>query len=73
MVAIFLESCPELMIAYLGSLKAGGVPNVVNGFLKPEEVRNIVRDSGAQILLTDPGRRGSLRTWRGSWGPGISS
>ncbi len=67
-VAIFLESCPELIIAYLGSLKAGGVPNVVNGFLKPEEVRNIVHDSGAGILITDPGRRRELEDVAGDLG-----
>ena len=38
-LAIFLESCPELVIAYLGALRAGVTPNVVNGFLQPEEVR----------------------------------
>ncbi|MHC5538824.1 AMP-binding protein, partial [Singulisphaera rosea] len=29
-VAIFLESGPELLTAYLGALKCGAVPNVVN-------------------------------------------
>ncbi len=59
-IAIFLESCPELVIAYLGALKAGVVPNVVNGFLKPEEVQHIVADSGARLLVTDPGRHDAL-------------
>ncbi len=67
-VAIFLESCPELVIAYLGTLKAGGVPNVVNGFLRPDEVRNIVRDSGADILITEPGRRRELEDVAGELG-----
>jgi long-chain acyl-CoA synthetase len=63
-VAIFLESCPELVIAYLGSIRAGVVPNVVNAFLQPEEVRNIMADSGARVLVTDVLRRDALAPWR---------
>jgi long-chain acyl-CoA synthetase len=59
-LALFLESCPELVIAYLGALKAGVVPNVVNGFLRPEEVRHVVADSGARLIVTDPGRHDQL-------------
>lgn len=65
-VAIFLESSPQLLIAYLGALKAGVVPNVVNGFLKPEEVRHVVNDSGAKLLLTGPGRWEELAPVRDS-------
>ena len=46
-VAIFLDSGPELLIGYLGALRAGAVPNVVNAALQPEEVRHVVADSGA--------------------------
>jgi long-chain acyl-CoA synthetase len=55
-VAIWLDSSPELVIAYLGAVKSGVVPNVVNGMLKPDEVRAVVADSGACLLVTDPGR-----------------
>src|SRR4051794_13826160 len=48
-VAIFLDSSPELLVAYLGTIKAGAVPNVVNGFLKPEEVCVVVADSRAKV------------------------
>ncbi|SIO06913.1 long-chain acyl-CoA synthetase [Singulisphaera sp. GP187] len=63
-IAIFLESCPELIIAYFGALKAGVVPNVVNASLKPEEVRLVVSDSKAILLLTDPTRWESLEPVR---------
>ncbi len=59
-VAIFLESCTELVVAYVGCLAAGVVPNVVNGFLMPEEVCHVVADSGARLLVTDPGRLDAL-------------
>jgi long-chain acyl-CoA synthetase len=67
-VAIYLESCPELVIAYLGALKVGAVPNVVNGFLRPEEVRHVVADSGAKVVVTDPGRRDALAPERAGLG-----
>jgi len=60
-VALYLESCPELVIAYLGALKLGAVPNVVNASLKPEEVRLVVADSKALIMVTDPSRWESLK------------
>lgn len=63
-IAIFLESGPELIIAYVGALKAGVVPNVVNASLKPEEVRLVVSDSKALLLLTDPQRWQALELVR---------
>src|SRR5512135_2956080 len=63
-VAIFLDSSPELLVAYLGALKAGAVPNVVNGSLQPEEVQHIVADSDARVLVTDPERWATLGSMR---------
>jgi long-chain acyl-CoA synthetase len=59
-VALYLESGPELLASYLGALKAGAVPNVINATLKPEEVSRVVVDSGARVLVTDPERWSSL-------------
>jgi long-chain acyl-CoA synthetase len=67
-IAIFLESSPELVIAYVGALKAGVVPNVVNGTLKPDEVRAVVADSGARLLVTDPDRWNALEPVRAGLG-----
>jgi long-chain acyl-CoA synthetase len=67
-VAIYLESGPELVIAYLGALKAGAVPNVVNAFLKPGEACVIVADSQALILVTDCARWSSLAAVRAGLG-----
>lgn len=67
-VAIFLESSPELLISVLGSLKAGVVPNIVNAMLGPEEVRHIVADSEALLLVTDPDRWLALKPVRDGLG-----
>ena len=67
-VALFLDSGPELAVAYLGALRAGAVPNVVNGSLKPEEVRLVVADSGALVLVVDPTRWADLAPVRDGLG-----
>jgi long-chain acyl-CoA synthetase len=67
-IAIFLESGPELLISVLGCMKAGAVPNVVNAMLSPEEVRHVVADSAALLLVTDPDRWEALRPVRDGLG-----
>jgi long-chain acyl-CoA synthetase len=67
-IALLLESGPELLIATLGAFKAGVVPNVVNAMLRPEEVRAIVADSGAVLLVTDSERWYSLEPLRAGLG-----
>jgi long-chain acyl-CoA synthetase len=67
-VAIFLDSGLELLVGYLGALRAGAVPNVVNAALQPEEVRHVVADSGARVLITDPDRWAALGTVRDGLG-----
>jgi long-chain acyl-CoA synthetase len=67
-IAIFLESGPELLIAVLGAMKAGSVPNVVNAMLSPEEVRHVIADSRALFLVTDPDRWEALGPVRAGLG-----
>jgi long-chain acyl-CoA synthetase len=43
-VSLFLPSCPELIISYLGIVRAGMVVNVVNAMLKEIEVEYILND-----------------------------
>ena len=62
-LAIFLESGPELLISVLGSFKAGAVPNVVNAMLSPEEVRHVVAESGALILAPNGRKAKSREPW----------
>jgi len=63
-LAIYLESTPELVVACLGAIRIGVIPNVVNASLRPDEVRVIVPDSRAKILLTDPERWDALEPVR---------
>jgi long-chain acyl-CoA synthetase len=52
-VALWLKNCPEFIPALFGILQAGAVVVPINNFLKPNEVNYILRDSGADILITD--------------------
>ncbi|MDG6910444.1 MAG: long-chain fatty acid--CoA ligase [Nitrososphaerota archaeon] len=50
-VAIFLPNVPQLVFAYFGTLKAGGVAVMCNPIYKERELEYQVRDSGAEIIV----------------------
>jgi long-chain acyl-CoA synthetase len=52
-VALWVKNCPEFVPAVFGVLSAGGVVVPINNFLKPAEVKYILNDSGANVLITD--------------------
>ncbi len=53
-VVVLLPNCPEVLQAYAGILKAGGVVVPVVFLLGADEVRRILRDSGAKAVVTVP-------------------
>jgi long-chain acyl-CoA synthetase len=55
-VSLFLPSLPELIIAYLGTVRAGVTVNVVNAMLKEQEVSHILNDCRSRVVLTDSTR-----------------
>jgi len=50
-VSLFLENCPQFVIAYFAILKAGGVVVAANPMFKEEELAYEIKDSGARILI----------------------
>src|SRR6266550_1069404 len=50
-VTIFMPNCIEFVIAFYGTLKAGGVVNPINAQSKEREVRFQVDDAGATAVL----------------------
>lgn len=52
-VAIFLDPCPEAVIAVFGVLKAGGIFVVINPQVKAKKIKYILNDCQAKILITD--------------------
>ena len=57
MLSLFLPSLPELIIGYLGTVRAGLVVNVVNAMLKEQEVGYILKDCSSSAVLVDAARR----------------
>ncbi|HKV86128.1 MAG TPA: acyl-CoA synthetase [Ktedonobacterales bacterium] len=51
-VALFLENCPEFVVAYLGVHLAGGVVVLVNAQYRQVELSHILTDSGARLCVT---------------------
>src|SRR5918994_495759 len=49
---VLLPNCPEVLQAYAGILKAGGVIVPVVFLLGPDEVRHILADSEAKLVIT---------------------
>ena len=55
-LSLFLPSLPELIIGYLGAVRAGIVVNVVNAMLKEEEVAYILKDCASRAVVVDAAR-----------------
>jgi long-chain acyl-CoA synthetase len=64
-VLVLLPNCPEVLQAYGGILKAGAVIVPVVFLLGPAEVRHILEDSGAKVVVTAPEFVDKLGGWTG--------
>jgi long-chain acyl-CoA synthetase len=53
-VALFFPMCPEFVVAYFGVLYAGKAALPLNLLLPPEELKYILADSGADVIITPP-------------------
>jgi len=51
-VALWLPNCPAFVETYLGTLRLGAIAVSVNTQLVSEEVRHVLADSGAEVLVT---------------------
>ena len=65
-VVVLLPNCPEVLQAYAAILKLGGVIVPVVFLLSPEEVRHILADSGARIVVTAPELLARIEGWTGT-------
>ena len=54
-VAVFAETCPELVAAFVGHLSSGVIHVPINTRYRAEEARHILEDSGAVAVLTRKG------------------
>ncbi|MFC2046032.1 long-chain fatty acid--CoA ligase [Chloroflexota bacterium] len=51
-VAMFLPNCPQLVIAYYGTMRAGGIAVPSNFLYTADEMEHQLNDAGAQIVVT---------------------
>ena len=65
-VVVLLPNCPEVLQAYAGILKAGGVIVPVVFLLSAEEVRHILADSGARVVVTASQFLDKVEGWTGA-------
>jgi long-chain acyl-CoA synthetase len=52
-LSLFLPSLPELIIGYLGTVRAGVTVNVVNAMLREQEVGYILKDCRTRAVIVD--------------------
>jgi long-chain acyl-CoA synthetase len=64
-VVVLLPNCPEVLQAYAGILKAGGVIVPVVFLLGPAEVRHILADADARVVVTAPEFLDRIEGWTG--------
>jgi long-chain acyl-CoA synthetase len=64
-VVVLLPNCPEVLQAYGGVLKVGAVIVPIVFLLTAEEVRHILADSGARLVITSPELAGKVEGWPG--------
>ena len=55
-VAVYLDKCPEAVVAMFGATAAGAVTVPINPLLKSEQVVHVLADCNAGILVTSPER-----------------
>ena len=53
-VALFLENCPEFVVAYLGAQRAGAVVVPINTQYRQIELSHILADAGVRLCVTSP-------------------
>ncbi|WP_458188398.1 long-chain-fatty-acid--CoA ligase [Haladaptatus sp. NG-WS-4] len=53
-VAVYLPNLPQFVVAFHGTLRAGGVVVPMNPQYKAREIRHLLADSGARVVVTLP-------------------
>jgi long-chain acyl-CoA synthetase len=51
-VAICMPNCPQFVIAYYGSMRAGGIAVPFNFLYTKKEIKDQLNDSGAEVMIT---------------------
>ena len=63
-VAVFAETCPEIVAALVGHLESGVIHVPINTRYKADEARHILEDSGAVAVLTREPATNATGFWK---------
>ena len=55
-VGIAMRNCPAWILSYMGALKAGGVPTLLNGWWEPAEMEHAIRLAEPKLIIADAPR-----------------
>jgi acyl-CoA synthetase (AMP-forming)/AMP-acid ligase II len=61
-VALFVENCPQFVVAYLGAHLAGCIAVLVNAQYRQVELSHILTDAGVRLCVTSPAGAAELAT-----------
>jgi len=50
-VMIYIQNCPQFLIAFLGTQEIGAIPVPISPIYTPVEIRYLINDSGAETIL----------------------
>jgi malonyl-CoA/methylmalonyl-CoA synthetase len=64
-IALYMDNCPDLVIAYLANLRSGLIAVPMNPQYRETEIRHIVDDSHPRLILTGAAGRPLLQSLRG--------
>ncbi len=67
-VSLYLPSLPELIISYLGTVRAKLTVNVVNAMLRRQEVAYILNDCACKAVIVDQSREATVDEVKGEVG-----
>ena len=60
-VVLYLPNCPQWIAAYFGIQKIGAVPVPISPIYTPYEIRYMINDSGAEVILCQDTNYGYVR------------
>lgn len=67
-VAIAMRNAPSWIVAYMGTIMAGGCATLINGFWQGGEIADALKDSGCTLMLADRQRAERLAAVGGADG-----
>ena len=66
-VGIAMRNCSSWVVAYMATLKAGGVATLINGWWRPDELSHALTLTTPALIFADPERAQRIAATGGGW------